>query len=143
MQASNFAFLSERWPVLASLGQLAEEYVYTDPNSAMIKIRQIGETMTQLILATLNVPETEDRTLNSRPTNEARRYFHPRYTNLFSYHIKMSAIAPFMAYIAQHRLPRWPSPMRLRFQYVLWRRMAIGNSTRLYIGNKSRDTTMK
>ena len=66
MHASNFAFLSKRWPVLASLGQLAEEYLYTDPNSAMIKIRQFGETMAQIILATEKTPEPEDRTQNSR-----------------------------------------------------------------------------
>ena len=30
---SNFDFLKEKFPVLANLGNLAEKYLYTDPNS--------------------------------------------------------------------------------------------------------------
>ncbi|WGV60095.1 type I restriction-modification system endonuclease [Brevibacillus brevis] len=66
MKTSNFAFLAERWPILASLGQLAEEYLLKDPNTAMVKIRQFGETLAQLILAIEKVAEPEDRSQNSR-----------------------------------------------------------------------------
>lgn len=51
---------------MASLGQLAEEYVFTDPNSAMVKIRQFGETMTQIILATEKIPDPKELTQNDR-----------------------------------------------------------------------------
>lgn len=44
MKTSNFAFLAEKWPIQASLGQLAGEYLLKDPNTAMVKIRQFGET---------------------------------------------------------------------------------------------------
>ncbi|RIV26137.1 type I restriction-modification system endonuclease [Alicyclobacillaceae bacterium I2511] len=66
MNSSNFKFLLERWPALSSLGQLAEEYLYNDPNSSMVKIRQFGETMAQLILAIEHVAEPEDHTQHGR-----------------------------------------------------------------------------
>lgn len=39
---SNFKFLQERFPILANLGNLAEKYLYNDPNSCLIKLGMIG-----------------------------------------------------------------------------------------------------
>ena len=46
---SNFAFLREKFPVLANFGGLAEQYCYTDANSCLIKLGMIGETIVNLI----------------------------------------------------------------------------------------------
>ena len=42
---SNFAFLKDRFPVLAHLGSLAENYIYPDANSCLIKLGQLGEEL--------------------------------------------------------------------------------------------------
>ena len=47
--SSSFDCFEKEFPVLTKLGKLAESYCYTDPNSALYKIRKIGETITSLI----------------------------------------------------------------------------------------------
>jgi len=47
MESINFEFLRERWPELASLGGFAEQYVASDPASAMVKLRSFVESMIQ------------------------------------------------------------------------------------------------
>lgn len=47
--SSSFDCFEKEFPVLTKLGKLAERYCYTDPNSALYKIRKIGETITALI----------------------------------------------------------------------------------------------
>ena len=39
----NFEMLRARWPELANLGALAEQYVYTDPESSLVKLRNYLE----------------------------------------------------------------------------------------------------
>lgn len=36
---SNFSFLEKQFPLLAELGEKAEQYLYTDPNTTMCKLR--------------------------------------------------------------------------------------------------------
>ena len=47
----NFAFLSEHNPHLARLPTLAELYVHDDPEGALTKLRQFGDQLARLILA--------------------------------------------------------------------------------------------
>ena len=58
---SNFDFLKEKFPVLANLGNLAEKYLYTDPNSCLIKLGMIGETVVNLIFEYDNIKNTNNR----------------------------------------------------------------------------------
>ena len=46
---SNFEFLERDFPLLAKAGALAEKYAVDDPNSALIKLGMIGETVVNLI----------------------------------------------------------------------------------------------
>ena len=46
---SSFDYFEQEFPVLAKLGRLAESYCDCDPNSALYKLRKIGETITTLI----------------------------------------------------------------------------------------------
>lgn len=50
MFQSNFKFLESKWPSLSNLGELAERYLYTDPNSTIIKLRMLCERITKNIL---------------------------------------------------------------------------------------------
>ena len=48
---SNFAFLKPHDIQLVRLGALAERYFHDDPNTCLIKLRQFGELLAQLIAA--------------------------------------------------------------------------------------------
>lgn len=58
--ASNFAFLTERFPSLAQLGGLAETYWQSDPNSCLIKLGMMGETMVNLMYRYDHIPFPEE-----------------------------------------------------------------------------------
>lgn len=47
---SNFDFLKSDFPVLAILGEQAEKYIYSDPNSCLMKLGMIGETIVNLMI---------------------------------------------------------------------------------------------
>ncbi|WP_297964143.1 type I restriction-modification system endonuclease [uncultured Anaerovibrio sp.] len=59
---SNFDFLRDDFPVLYKQGSMAERYLYTDPNSCLIKIGLMGETIIKLMFDYDNVelPYTND-----------------------------------------------------------------------------------
>ena len=46
---SNFEILNQQYPELARLGSLAESYVYSDPASAVVKLRIFSEKLVNLI----------------------------------------------------------------------------------------------
>ncbi|WP_020620590.1 type I restriction-modification system endonuclease [Paenibacillus daejeonensis] len=47
---SNFIFLDNTFPVLAQIGATAEQYLYSDPNSCLIKLGLLGETIVNLMM---------------------------------------------------------------------------------------------
>lgn len=47
---SNYAFLNDYFPVLAGMGSLAEDYLYSDANSCLIKLGLFGEVMAKLMM---------------------------------------------------------------------------------------------
>jgi len=51
LNSPNFAFLKVHEPLLASLGTLAEQYFATDPVTCLMKLRQFGEVLAQLVAA--------------------------------------------------------------------------------------------
>lgn len=62
---SNFSFLQPGFPVLSHLGEMAEEYLYTDSNASIIKLRMLGEQMTDYIFAYENLElSCEDNQFN-------------------------------------------------------------------------------
>ncbi|MDV3350570.1 DUF4145 domain-containing protein [Leptothoe sp. ISB3NOV94-8A] len=61
MQVSrNFAFLKVHSLALVRLGTLAENYFANDPNTCLIKLRQFGEQLAQLVAATVGLYEDPD-----------------------------------------------------------------------------------
>lgn len=59
---SNFIFLENKWPILAQLGNTAENYIYTDSNSALIKLGLFAEKIVNLMfeLDGLENPKVEN-----------------------------------------------------------------------------------
>lgn len=56
---SNFSFLECHWKDLAKMGNLAEKYVYSDPNGSMFKQGLCAERIVQYMLAYDGIPEPE------------------------------------------------------------------------------------
>lgn len=48
---SNFSVLSQHDEQLLRLGMLAEKYFADDPNTSLLKLRQLAESLTQLLAA--------------------------------------------------------------------------------------------
>lgn len=54
---SNFEFLAKNFPILAQLGETAENYLYSDANSCLMKLGMIGETMVHQMMQLDQIPE--------------------------------------------------------------------------------------
>lgn len=53
----NFTFLKERWPILESLGRLAERILYIDSNTTFIKHGMFGEILAKYMVPMEQVDE--------------------------------------------------------------------------------------
>lgn len=56
---SNFTFLKTHWEDLANTGELAENYVFSDPNTSMIKQGMFAERLVKYMLAYDGIPEPD------------------------------------------------------------------------------------
>lgn len=57
---ANFDFLKDEFPALAMFGNQADSYLESDPNSALIKIRMIGEAIVDMVFAYTGCPVPRD-----------------------------------------------------------------------------------
>lgn len=83
-QSSNFSFLAEHDPVFLQLAAAAEQIFAADPNTTLIKLRQLGEALAQDIAARAGIEFTDETTqaeLLSRLNREIR--LDPTVRNLF------------------------------------------------------------
>ena len=64
IKSKNFRFLEEKLPELACLADFAEEYVYSDPASSLVKLRSFVEKSIHIIYAELGLRESEYANLN-------------------------------------------------------------------------------
>jgi hypothetical protein len=55
MSIGNFDFLNQKWPNLSQLGSEAEEYVFSDPQSSLMKLRCFIEVLVEKIYRDLNL----------------------------------------------------------------------------------------
>jgi type I restriction enzyme R subunit len=64
-KSANFNFLGQHDVQLVRLGALAERYFRDDPNTCLIKLRQFGEVLAQLVAAKAG---STDRLMSRSPT---------------------------------------------------------------------------
>lgn len=57
---SNFDFLQKEWPLVAKLAQSAENYIYDDPNSCLIKLGMLAEYIVTYIVDSNGIIMPED-----------------------------------------------------------------------------------
>jgi len=69
MEKSNFRFLEDKWIALAKFGMQGEIYVYSDPQTSLIKLRCFAELIVDIIYQYLNLSITGDDNFFSRLTN--------------------------------------------------------------------------
>lgn len=62
IQSNNFSFLAEHSPLLAQLAHSAEQVFSGDPNTTLIKLRQLGEAMAQDLAARFGIVFTAETT---------------------------------------------------------------------------------
>jgi type I restriction enzyme, R subunit len=63
MKSTNFEFLREKWPELASLGGFAEQYAWPDPPSALVKLRTYVESMVHRLYDEHDIPKPFSKSL--------------------------------------------------------------------------------
>ncbi|MFD1409459.1 type I restriction-modification system endonuclease [Kroppenstedtia eburnea] len=66
LEWSNFSFLTERWPLLADLGEAGERNLHPDPNTTLFKLRLFGEKMARIIYAEEKPAAVEPHNQNER-----------------------------------------------------------------------------
>lgn len=71
MKSINFEFLRETWPELADLGGFAEQYVWPDPSSALVKLRSFVEFIVLRIYREYNLPKPDQPNLFELIKNDA------------------------------------------------------------------------
>lgn len=59
-ESANFAFLREHDPLFLRLCAAAERYGVTDPNAAVVKLRQFGEALARHLAASFGIASTAD-----------------------------------------------------------------------------------
>ena len=64
MKSTNFEFLRSAFPELADLGGFAERYTFSDPPSALVKLRLFAETMVSAIYSQNKLPRPFQFNLN-------------------------------------------------------------------------------
>lgn len=68
----NFLFLKSHWEDLANMGELAEKYVFSDPNASMYKQGIFAETIVKYMLAYDGIPEPVIDNTHSNRIRELR-----------------------------------------------------------------------
>lgn len=62
MQSTNFDFLKKQNPLFYKLGSIAEQNFENDPNTTLIKLRQLGEAIAHDVAARLGITVDEQPT---------------------------------------------------------------------------------
>ena len=68
IRSPNFHFLAQVDPLLVEIGARAERYALDDPNTAMIKVRQLGELLAQSVAAKFGIDTTQDGQIKDQRT---------------------------------------------------------------------------
>jgi len=82
-KSPNFAFLAEYEPLLTQYAGQAETYVFSDPNTALIKLRQFSELLASQISARIGTYSGESDFLPLLRDLEERRILTREVASLF------------------------------------------------------------
>ena len=69
----NFTFLKDKWPEMAKMGELAEQYLYSDTNTCFLKMGLLAEHIVKYMLAYDGIPQPEYDNTHANRINLLRR----------------------------------------------------------------------
>ncbi|MBD2214702.1 type I restriction-modification system endonuclease [Nostoc linckia FACHB-104] len=98
----NFGFLEIHDPQLVRLGALAERYFTDDPNTCLIKLRQFGELLAQLIAANVGMYDPEARQIDLMRRLRDRGILKGKVYDLFD-QLRLAGNDATHAFAADHR----------------------------------------
>jgi len=93
MVSSNFNFLEEEFPLLFNLGQSAEFNLHADPGTALMKLRQFAEHLTELIYETIGMEFPEDNRFQARLKKLSYEKVLPENVKDFFYNVRVKGNA--------------------------------------------------
>lgn len=70
LATKNFIFLDEKWNDLASIARQAEEYIFSDPQSCLLKLRLFSESLVGYLYRDLNINVERSWTYFEKLTND-------------------------------------------------------------------------
>lgn len=123
---SNFAFLEKHWTDLAKLGDLSEKYVYSDPNTSIIKQGMLAEVMVKYMLAYDGIPEPDEDNTHSGRIRILKRYdLLPREIDNIFYILRKSRNEA--AHEAKDEHDKALSNLRLLYNLSVWYMQTYGD----------------
>ena len=88
--SGNFSFLSDKFPAIEKLGTLAEGYLYTDPNTCLIKLGMLSEIVVNYMLELDGIaPPAADNTHANRIKALQREDMLPRDVSEILYRLRI------------------------------------------------------
>lgn len=115
----NFDFLSEKWPELQKMGELAEQYVYTDSNTSFIKMGLIAEHIVKYMLAYDGIKEPKcDNTHANRIKLLKRNDLLPKEIDNILYFVRKSRNDA--AHKGMESLDQAKENLRMTFDLTSW-----------------------
>ena len=69
----NFTFMKDKWPEMAKMGELAEQYLYSDTNTCFLKMGLLAEHIVKYMLAYDGIPQPEYDNTHANRINLLRR----------------------------------------------------------------------
>lgn len=69
----NFTFLKNKWPEMAKMGELAEQYLYSDTNTCFLKMGLLAEHIVKYMLAYDGIPQPQYDNTHANRINLLKR----------------------------------------------------------------------
>jgi len=133
LNSPNFAFLKVHQPLLVSLGTLAEQYFATDPVTCLMKLRQFGEVLGQLVAANAGLYKSDTDESQIELLNRLRdKGFLPGRINQFFHELRRAGNDANHALSGDHRAAL--SNLKLTRELGIWFHKSFGRDTNFKAG---------
>ncbi|MCT7952944.1 type I restriction-modification system endonuclease [Ancylothrix sp. C2] len=133
LNSPNFAFLKVHEPLLVSLGTLAEQYFATDPVTCLMKLRQFGEVLGQLVAANAGLYKSDTDESQIELLNRLRdKGFLPGQINQFFHELRRAGNDANHALSGDHRAAL--SNLKLARELGIWFHKSFGRDTNFKAG---------
>jgi len=133
LNSPNFAFLKVHEPLLVSLGTLAEQYFATDPVTCLMKLRQFGEVLAQLVAANAGLYKSDTDESQIELLNRLRdKGFLPGRINQFFHELRRAGNDANHALSGDHRAAL--SNLKLARELGIWFHKSFGRDTNFKAG---------